>query len=112
MVQPTGGVVLLTDTKPSEPKTLLELKVKKAVPAPAPGSSGPSGDQGSQGIQATPISTPVNTNTVDEGDDEASLPGEFEYHSDGGEGDENLDGVDSCSSNKGYLHILCMGIIR
>jgi 26S proteasome regulatory subunit N2 len=65
--QPTLGVILLTDTRPSEPKSLLELKVKKTAPAPA-------ADQ-------APVAT-VNDNLVDEGDDEASLPGEFDYESD------------------------------
>lgn len=34
--QPTGGVILLQDLQPNEPKQLLELKVKKAPPAPTP----------------------------------------------------------------------------
>lgn len=40
--QPTGGVILLTDTRPDEPHDLLELKArKKATPsAPQPGGSG------------------------------------------------------------------------
>ncbi|KAF2641661.1 26S proteasome regulatory complex, non-ATPase subcomplex, Rpn2/Psmd1 subunit [Massarina eburnea CBS 473.64] len=79
--KPTGGVVLLIDTKPSEPKTLLELKVKKAAPAPTPGGAGPAG------VQAAPTSVPVDENLVDEGSQEASLPGEFDYQSDGGEAD-------------------------
>lgn len=80
--QPTLGVILLTDTKPSEPKTLLELKVKKAVPAPAPGASGSSGDQGPEGISVTTAAAPVSDNMVDEGEAEASTPGEFIYESD------------------------------
>ncbi|PPJ54259.1 hypothetical protein CBER1_05163 [Cercospora berteroae] len=38
--KPTGGVILLTDTKPDESKSLLELKAKKktAAAAPAPGA--------------------------------------------------------------------------
>ncbi|KAF1958788.1 26S proteasome regulatory subunit rpn2 [Byssothecium circinans] len=81
--KPTGGVILLTDTKPSEPKTLLELKVKKAAPAPTPGSAGPSGDQAPTGVQAAPTSESVDENLADEGSDEASLPEEFDYQSDG-----------------------------
>ena len=80
--QPTLGVILLTDTKPSEPKTLLELKVKKAVPAPAPGASGSSGDQGPEGVSVTTAAAPVSDNMVDEGEAEASTPGEFVYESD------------------------------
>ena len=77
--------MLLTDTKPSEPKTLLELKVKKAAPAPAPGAAGPSGDQAPEGVQAVPDSGPAADNFVNEGEEEASTPGEFEYLSEGGE---------------------------
>ncbi|KAF2192267.1 26S proteasome regulatory complex, non-ATPase subcomplex, Rpn2/Psmd1 subunit [Zopfia rhizophila CBS 207.26] len=90
--KPTGGVILLTDTQPSEPKTLLELKVKKATPAPAPGAAGPSGDQAPEGVQAAPASAragSLNENAADEGEEEADLPGEFEYLSDGAEGDDN-----------------------
>jgi len=34
--QPTGGVILLQDFQPRESKQLLELKVKKTPPTPAP----------------------------------------------------------------------------
>ena len=74
-------MILLTDTKPSEPKTLLELKVKKAAPAPTPGAAGSSGDQAPEGVSVTTAAA-VSDNMVDEGDDEASIPGEFEYESD------------------------------
>ncbi|PVI03370.1 26S proteasome regulatory complex, non-ATPase subcomplex, Rpn2/Psmd1 subunit [Periconia macrospinosa] len=87
--KPTGGVILLADTRPSEPKTLLELKVKKAAPVPTPGGAGPSGDQAPTGVQAAPTSAPVNDNMVDEGSDEASVPGEFDYHSDAADGDDD-----------------------
>lgn len=87
VMQPTGGVILLTDTKPSEPKTLLELKVKKAAPAPAPGAAGPSGDQAPAGVQTASDSAPVSDNLVDEGSEEADMPGEFDYNSDIGEDD-------------------------
>jgi len=80
--QPTLGVILLTDTRPSEPKSLLELKVKKAAPAPAPGATGSSGDQAPEGVSAVSGGQDVNDNMVDEGEDEASLPGEFDYESD------------------------------
>ncbi|KAF1833802.1 26S proteasome regulatory complex, non-ATPase subcomplex, Rpn2/Psmd1 subunit [Decorospora gaudefroyi] len=80
--KPTLGVILLTDTKPSEPKTLLELKVKKAVPAPAPGASGSLGDQAPEGVSVTTAAAPVSDNMVDEGDAEASTPAEFVYESD------------------------------
>ena len=80
--QPTLGVILLTDTKPSEPKTLLELKVKKAAPAPTPGASGSSGEQAPEGVTEADTSGSITDNLVEEGDEEASLPGDFEYESD------------------------------
>lgn len=80
---------MLTDTKPSEPKNLLELKVKKAAPAPAPGAAGPSGDQAPTGVQAAPAAAPVNDNLVDEGSEESSMPQEFDYLSDTGDGDDD-----------------------
>lgn len=80
-VQPTLGVILLTDTKPSEPKELLELKVKKAAPAPAPGASG-SDEQAPAGVEEMETSEATTDNLVDEGDEEASLPADFEYESD------------------------------
>lgn len=80
--QPTLGVILLTDTRPSEPKSLLELKVKKAVQAPAPGASGSMGDQAPEGVSVATASGPVTDNMVDEGEDEASVPEDFDYESD------------------------------
>lgn len=87
-MQPTGGVILVHDTKPEEPKTLLELKVKKAVPAPAPGAAGASGDQAAAGVQSGADSDDIDDNLVEEGDAEASVPREFEYISDMGEDDD------------------------
>jgi len=82
--KPTLGVILLTDTQPSEPKTLLELKVKKAAPAPAPGATGSSSEQAAQSMLSAmeEDDEEVNDNLVEEGDEEASVPGEFEYESD------------------------------
>ncbi|KAJ4286238.1 proteasome regulatory particle base subunit [Kalmusia sp. IMI 367209] len=87
--KPTGGVILVHDTKPSEPKTLLELKVKKTSTAPAPGAGGSSDDDAPTGVQAAPAAADVDDNLVEEGDEEASLPGEFEYYSDTQEGDDD-----------------------
>ncbi|KAF2110127.1 armadillo-type protein [Lophiotrema nucula] len=87
--KPTGGVVLVTDTTPSEPKTLLELKVKKVAPAPAPGSAGPSGDQAPEGVQAAPSAGPIDEAFIDEGEDEADVPNEFDYLSEGGGDDDD-----------------------
>lgn len=77
-------MILLTDTQPSEPKTLLELKVKKAAPAPAPGATGSSSEQAAQSMLSAmeEDDEEVNDNLVEEGDEEASVPGEFEYESD------------------------------
>lgn len=91
--KPTGGVILLEDTKPSEPKTLLELKVKKAAPAPAPGAAGQSsGDRmlGSTGASAAPSAAAAAsaTHLVDEGEEDAALPDDFNYETDGEGGDE------------------------
>lgn len=80
--QPTLGVILLHDTRPSEPKSLLELKVKKAAPAPAPGATGSSSDQAADGAATAMDAGQVNDNLVDEGEDEATVPGDFDYESD------------------------------
>lgn len=88
-MQPTLGVILLTDTTPSEPKSLLELKVKKAVPAPAPGAAGSSGDQAPEGVSVSTAGGPISDNMVDEGEEEASLPGTFDYESDTNPNDDD-----------------------
>lgn len=106
--QPTGGVILLHDTAPTAPKTLLEFKAKKSAfrgvpPAPIP-NFGPARDMrvadGFEGPPGTNIQGLVNTGTgaggaaeaagvltaVDEGgegEEDAEVPGEFEYFSDG-----------------------------
>lgn len=68
---------------------MLELKVKKAAPAPAPGAAGSSGDQAPEGVSVTTAAAPINDNLVDEGDDEASVPGDFEYESDTNPNDDD-----------------------
>lgn len=87
--QPTLGVVLLTDSRPSEPKTLLELKVKKATTAPAPGASGSAAGQTRDEVFMADDSAPVDDHMVDEGDEEASVPGDFEYDSDTNPNDDD-----------------------
>jgi 26S proteasome regulatory subunit N2 len=67
----------------------LELKVKKAAPAPAPGAAGSSGDQAPEGVSVTTASAPVNDNMVDEGEDEASVPRDFDYESDTNPNDDD-----------------------
>jgi 26S proteasome regulatory subunit N2 len=89
-------VILVTDTQPKEPKTLLELKVKKTAPAPAPGAPGASltervndayaardamqgsTQQSSGAAEAAGVLTAIDE---DEDDEEAEVPREFEYHS-------------------------------
>jgi 26S proteasome regulatory subunit N2 len=78
----------VTDTKPSEPKTLLELKVKKAAPPPVPGAAGPSGDQAPEGVQAAPSAAPLSDNVAEEGQGDADFPEEFDYLSDGADDDD------------------------
>ena len=84
----TGGVILLTDTKPSEPKTLLELKVKKAVAAPTTEAAGPSGAQAATSGQGGGSGEAVDETTVDEGTEDAEAPDDFEYMSFNEDGDE------------------------
>ena len=77
---------------PSEPKSLLELKVKKPSPAAAPGAT-----TGERGNAVSPPETADTQapgaaaaagvlNAVDEDDEdggEADVPMDFVYHSDG-----------------------------
>jgi 26S proteasome regulatory subunit N2 len=106
--QPTGGVILLQDLQPGETKQLLELKVKKTPPTPAPapgrtvGTTGepvdepvtPEGDQTlatrtaadilrelAPGAEAAAgVLTAVDED--EEGVEEALAPREFEYDTD------------------------------
>ncbi|KAL1616495.1 proteasome regulatory particle base subunit [Diplodia seriata] len=93
----TGGVILVTDTKPSEPKELLELKVKKAATTPAPGAPGHTlsdrveDSYSSRDVAAGSTSGAAEAagvlTAVDEDEDgeEAEAPHDFEYYSDGGD---------------------------
>ncbi|GIZ38954.1 hypothetical protein CKM354_000234900 [Cercospora kikuchii] len=92
--KPTGGVVLLTDTKPDESKSLLELKAKKktAAAAPAPGAGNASSsaprDTNMGGFEAALASAGLTgaaagagvLTAVDEDDDgeEAPVPDAFQ----------------------------------
>jgi 26S proteasome regulatory subunit N2 len=89
-LQPTGGVLLVTDTRPSEKKELIELKARKMVkaaaptnPTAAPTLSGepvaPSTPGGAQ--EAAGVLTAIDEDQ--EGGEEAVCPGEFDYWSDG-----------------------------
>lgn len=62
--------------------------MKKAAPAPAPGATG-SGDQAPEGVSVATASAPANDSLVDEGDDEASVPREFDYESDTNPNDDD-----------------------
>ncbi|KAI4231246.1 MAG: hypothetical protein LQ349_005729 [Xanthoria aureola] len=100
--KPTGGVVLLTDTTPSEPKSLMELKAKKKVkPAATPATMqdrvvealgqhmADRADRGesSGAAEAAGVLTAVDEDV--EGGEEAEVPGDFEYFTDEeGGGDE------------------------
>lgn len=95
-LQATGGVILVTDTKPSEAKELLELKVKKASAAPAPGAPGhtlqdrvedaySSRDTGAGVTGAAEAAGVLTAVDEDDDDEEASAPRDFEYYSEGGE---------------------------
>ncbi|KAL9078726.1 MAG: hypothetical protein Q9157_002371 [Trypethelium eluteriae] len=91
--KPTGGVILLTDSKPSEAKSLLEMRSKKASTpaAPATGVTQQSGEAISTSATGTggAIAGAGVLTAVDEDDDgeEAEVPREFDYQSDN-EGEE------------------------
>lgn len=110
--QPTGGVVLLEDTTPSEEKSLLELKARKktTVSAPTPGQQlgGSGADRGNDFSSAMSGFAPVTPggfgagsgaaaaagvlNAVDEDDEggeEAPVPDEFEVESEEEEDDDD-----------------------
>ncbi|KAL8765802.1 MAG: hypothetical protein Q9194_006460 [Teloschistes cf. exilis] len=94
--KPTGGVILLTDTTPSKPKSLLELKAKKTVkPAAAPatlqdrvnqvlGQRGQEQEADSRetggAAEAAGVLTAIDEDV--EGGEEAPVPREFEYYTD------------------------------
>ena len=96
--KPTGGVILLNDTTPSEPKSLLEMKraKKPAQAAAAPQSVQEQGAaaiaQGEAAREATGAEEAAGVLTAidegGEGEEDAEVPREFEYHSDEDHGDE------------------------
>lgn len=90
--RPTGGVILLHDTKPSEPKTLMEMKRKPpAKPATAPSTTQERGESAAQPSGAGAAEAAGVLTAFDEGGDgeeDAEMPREFEYHSDGGQDEE------------------------
>lgn len=96
--KPTGGVILLNDTTPSESKSLLEMKrVKKATQAAAaPQTMQDRGAaalaQGEASRDATGAAEAAGVLTAidegGEGEDDAEVPREFEYHSDEEHGED------------------------
>ncbi|KAF4549729.1 26S proteasome regulatory subunit rpn2-like protein [Elsinoe fawcettii] len=86
--KPTGGVILLNDTQPSEKKTLMELKSKKkpaTAAAPVPGQR--VGEVPQTPAQQMDVDRSRNEaaevlNAVDEGEGEAEVPNEFEVEPD------------------------------
>lgn len=101
--QPTGGVILLNDTTPSESKTLMELKARKNIKAAAapetlqdrvdaafnlPGDAGAEESARDTGGAAEAAGVLTAIDEDGEGSEEAELPREFEYHSDGEAGDD------------------------
>lgn len=90
--KPTGGVILLTDSTPSEPKSLMELKAKKTVkPAAAPptlqdrvtaalGEQEAADRDTSGAAEAAGVLTAMDEDP--EGGEEAEVPHEFDYFTD------------------------------
>ena len=85
----TGGVIMLEDTQPDEPKMLIEMKRKPATkPATLPGSGSGIDNStrvGGAAVGAGAAEAAGVLTAFDEGGDgeeEADLPREFEYHSD------------------------------
>ncbi|KAL3425549.1 proteasome/cyclosome [Phlyctema vagabunda] len=93
--KPTGGVILLIDTKPDEEKVLIEEKLKKAaIEKPAATSqaesrteqSAPRGTfEASGAAAAAGVLTAVDED--EEGAEEAEVPRDFEYFSDNDDSD-------------------------
>lgn len=88
----------MIDNEPSEPKSLVELKVKKPQTRAAPGGAagqGPAAEQRPQTPEqpstghadAAAVLTAVDED--EEGVEEAEMPEEFDYHSDGEGGGED-----------------------
>lgn len=94
-------MILLNDTTPDEPKSLVEAKIKKVVTQPAP--SGPTvGGGGGAGVPQTPVRgadataagslaamlTLAAVDEDEEGGEEAEVPSGFDYETEGEEDDD------------------------
>ncbi len=93
-MQPTGGVIVVIDTRPSEPKTLMELKVKKGSARPVAAVDGQppesrnedeqhSRDAAGGAAEAAGVLTAVDED--EEGAEEAEVPADFDYLTEGEE---------------------------
>lgn len=87
--------MLLADTQPDQPKSLIERKVKKPTPRAAPTGAAPSTpaprERPTEAERSAADAASI-LNAVDEdidGGEEAELPREFEYHSDGEGGSDD-----------------------
>ena len=102
--QPTGGVLLVTDKQPSEPKSLITLKARKnvqpAATVPASNQQQPLADVISQLQSQRPADREASgaaagagvLTAVDEdveGGEEAPVPNEFDYYTDAEEEEES-----------------------
>ena len=85
----TGGVILMNDTTPEEPKKLMEMKRKVSPPqqASAPqqpengdGAASAETNRGTGAAEAAGVLTAVDEGV--DGEEDADVPREFEYHSD------------------------------
>jgi len=95
-------VILVIDTKPSEPKTLMELKARKNIkPAAAPANlqdritdifTGGDRDAAAAGMGAGGAAEAAGVlNAVDEdgeGEEEADMPRDFDYYTSGEDEEE------------------------
>ena len=94
--KPTGGVILLNDTSPEEPKSLLEMKKAKkpTQAAAAPETLQDRVDTAMAQGQATRDGAAEAAGVLTaideggEGESDAELPHDFEYHSDEEHGDD------------------------
>lgn len=95
--QPTGGILLLHDRTPEQSAELMELKSRKPAPpsgagniagqniSPAAGSSLLGVSRGEVGGGGAEAAINILNAEDDDGDEDAPVPDEFEYESEGDE---------------------------
>ncbi|KAF8471780.1 armadillo-type protein [Kalaharituber pfeilii] len=92
--KPTGGILLLLDRRPDQPAELMEFKSRKPVPAQGPGNvtgsgsaaAGPSNlaaAQAAVGSGGAEAAVNILNAEDDDGEEDAPVPREFEYESEG-----------------------------